>query len=194
MRLLSRILLTLAGGASASFVIAFLEVMSLVRRLTEGGTAPTTIRKGAFILADAGVLGPVTLIIAAAVAFGALVVEPPGTTTLVEDIVAVRAARARVRAAAITPIIVFLMFLITVGTGHAARFAVGYGAGPVESGFTMASASVAMTIASLAVALAVLPSLWKILARHASGTALTDPVVTGALLSVLLRSSWGSAS
>ncbi len=164
----------------AAFIVALLEAMSAMRALSDSGTPLAGSKKVALVLADAGVLAPVAIFVGFGVAFGALLVEPEGGTTLVEDIIHVRSAPGtRVRAAALTPLVVFGIFIILIGSAHAERFAVGHGT-PSESGLTIAIAAMVMMLAIGLVSLALLPIVWRLTARYAPPR-LRDPLVTGAI-------------
>lgn len=181
-----RVLLTLAGAAAAAFLVALLEGLSVARALADAGGAMGTKNLFAFVLADAGVLAPLALVVAGATLVGSVLLEPEHEPTLLDHLAAIRAKQmTRMRAAALTPAFVAVMFVATVGAAHAARYALGVG-DVRESGLTMAIASVALTVGAVVVALALLPWFWKLLARFAMGTRFADPLFTGGVTLALV--------
>jgi arylsulfatase A-like enzyme len=173
-RPLLRILLSISGGAVAAVVVALVEV-GAIRRQMPGERAPGIV---ALFLAEAGVLCPVAIAVAAMIGVVALVVDPECTPVL-QRIASVRARRdKRIRAAAVAPLVVAAIFTTTLGAAHFARRFVGANA-PAESGLSMALATMLLAIGSIAAALALLPTVWRILVRLTVSSPIVDPLVTG---------------
>jgi len=182
-RIFLRLLSTFAGAAFAAFLVALYEAVGVVRALGEASERPPAV--GALVVAGAGVLFPVAMATAAAIAPFAFLVEPEGSTTLAEDVATIRAARgSRLRAAVLTPVVVFALFVTTVGAAHIARSFAGVGA-PAASGLSMGLATVTLMLATLGVTLSLLPTGWRLVARLATVSRLADPLVTGAAMIAL---------
>jgi hypothetical protein len=155
--------------------------ISVAHALLEAGAAMGTSNLVDFVVADAGVLAPLALVVAVVTLVGSVLLEPEDEPTLLDHVVAIRGKQMnRMRAAALAPAFVIIMFVATVGGAHVARHALGAG-NSRESGLTMAIASVALTVAALVVTLALLPWFWMLLARYAVGTRFADPLVTGGI-------------
>jgi arylsulfatase A-like enzyme len=178
---LPRVLTTLSGAAAATFLVAWLEGISVAHALRDAGAFMGTSNLFDFVMADAGVLAPLAQVVALATLVGSVVLEPEHEPTLIDHVVAIRSKQMnRMRAAALTPAFVVVMFVATVGAAHAARHALGMN-NMRESGLSMAIASVAMTMGAVVVALALLPWFWMLLARYAADTRFADPLVTGGI-------------
>ncbi len=175
--MLNRAVLTFAGGQLAAALIAMLGS----RAITAASTAPA----GAIFAAHCGLLFPVALLVSAAVLVFALIIEPEGKPTIAEEVAVVRRAPPkRTRAAALAPLVVFAIAITTIGAAHVARAAVSAReASP--SGLTMGIATVALALATCGTALALLPSVWRVIGRAGATSPIADPLVTGGAALVL---------
>ncbi|MBX3187475.1 MAG: sulfatase-like hydrolase/transferase [Labilithrix sp.] len=183
MRWVRRVFLTISGAAFAALFVAMLESITIGRALSAADQRPP----GIFTLlgSAAGVIFPVAMIVGLAVAPLAMLVEPEGSTTIVQDIAAIRGQRARrLRAAALTPLLGLAIFVATVGAAHFGR-ALMVAKRPVESGLSMGILTVGLSLVMTAVALAILPTLWRLLARLANVSRYADPLVTGSTVAAL---------
>ncbi|MBS2014780.1 MAG: sulfatase-like hydrolase/transferase [Deltaproteobacteria bacterium] len=180
MRLLIRAVLTLAGGAFGAFLVAFAEAQTIAQALT-GPKAPGTFT---VVFLDMGLLCPVALFVAFSVMLFALVIEPEGKPSLVEDVAELRGHRpVRIRAAALAPLLISAIFVTTVGAAQMAKAAL-FARAAAASGLTMGIATVMIGLFAVTTALAILPGLWRVLARLAPrspAARLADPVVTGSI-------------
>lgn len=194
-RLLVRAVLTLAGGAVGAFLVAFAEANAI----SEAVTGPKAPGLFAILFLDMGLLCPVALFVAGAVMMFALVIEPEGKPSLVEDVAELRGRRpVRIRAAALAPLLIGAIFVTTVGAAQMAKSAL-FARAAAASGLTMGIATVLIGLFAMTTALAVLPGLWRILARlspQSPAARLVDPLVTGslALLAVVLFTALGVAT
>lgn len=179
-RSLLRVLLSLSGGAVGAFVVGLVEVTAIRKEMT-GPQAPGI---GRLLLAEAGVLFPVAVFLSAMIGILALVVDPAGTPVL-ERIARVRSKRdRRTRAAAVAPLVVAAVFTTILGAAHFGRSFVGANA-PAESGLSMGLATMLLAVFSITAALALLPTVWRLLVRLTIDSPIVDPLVTGGAASVV---------
>jgi choline-sulfatase len=182
LRALLRLVLALGGAATAAFLVALLEARVVGTAVIEGG-APAAPPLGALIVADLGILFPVAVGVACAVAIAALVLEPGDAKAPGEYFSGLRKGPvvARLRAAATAPLAIFATFAWCLGSAHAGRAALAIGQ-PTEAGLTVALASVALLLAMAAVAVSLLPVTRRVLAiGSGSLPQLLDPLITGGL-------------
>jgi choline-sulfatase len=169
--------LTLAGASLAALVLALFGARTIARAASDAGAGGGSI--ATVIVACGGLLCPVAFVVAALVLPLAVLVEPEGRPTIAQNIVAVRKAPgARIRAAAIAPLAVLALFVITVGAAHLSRIAMSAPDGP-SSGLTQGVATVGLALFVAVTAMALVPSAWRVIARLAPGSPFTDPLVTG---------------
>lgn len=110
MRWLLRIFLALSGGAVAALFIALIETRAVLAAM------PTPPGFFTALLSELGLIGPVAVFVGAGVGVMSIVVDPEGTPIL-KRIAFIRAARVRrMRAAAVAPMIVAVVFATTVGS------------------------------------------------------------------------------
>ncbi|MDB4934025.1 MAG: Choline-sulfatase, partial [Labilithrix sp.] len=177
-RLIQRALLTVAGAFAGAFLVALLES----RMVSQGSSAASdrTPSMGSILATESGLLFPIALLLASGVFVLALVVEPEGRSTVAEDIAVLRGRRSvRIRAAALAPLLVMVLFVMTVGAAQFARGAL-FARAAVESGFTMGLGTVALALFATMAALAILPTAWRFVARLPTASRMNDPLVTGA--------------
>jgi len=196
LRALLRLVLALGGAVTAALLVALLEARAVSAAVVEGG-APVAPSFGGLVVADLGILFPVALGVATAVAIAALVLEPGEQQAPGQFFRTLRKGPniARLRVAAAVPLAILATFAWTVGSAHAGRAALAVGR-PAEAGLTVGLASVALFLAMVAVATALLPLTRRILAVGSDSVPqLLDPVVTGgaALAVVLLLFAIGIA-
>jgi choline-sulfatase len=182
LRALLRLVLALGGAATAAFLVALLEARVVGTAIVEGG-APVAPPLGSLVVADLGILFPVAIGVACAVALASLVLEPGEARVPGAYFSVLRSGPvvARLRAAATAPLAVFATFAWCLGSAHAGRSALAAGQ-PTEAGLTVGLASVALLLAMVAVATALLPVTRRVLAiGSGSLPQLLDPLVTGGL-------------
>jgi len=175
-------LVAAAGGAVSALVVALVEGRSSAAM---GG--PRAASTAALVLADVGVLAPVALL--ASLAVGALAVFlAPDAPRSPEDYAASLRAQPvlqRSRTAAIAPLTVLTGFSWLVLSAQLARHFLSEGA-PLAAGVELALASTATLAVLLVFALALLPSIRRLLAAGAArAPRLLDPVTTSAVAAAI---------
>jgi arylsulfatase A-like enzyme len=176
---LKRLLVALAGGVTAGMLVALAEGHSCFEAATSTH-APSYV---ALVLADAGLVAPIALVLAAAVGVGCIFLEPDHSQSLREHASRLRLQPVllRSRTAAIFPLATLVLLAWTVSIAHLARNLLSRGA-PMSVGLELAGASLAMFLVYASLGLALLPSLRRALAAGAARRAwLLDPVTTGAI-------------
>ncbi len=188
---LKRLVFSLAGGALAALLVAGVEARA-VAASDAGASAPGY---GALLAADLGVLAPLGICVALAVGLLAVALEPDRPRAPQEHLANVRnePVLARTRLAALAPLSVLGAFVWCVAVAHLARSQLSHGA-PFEAAVRLAFGSLVLTLVLVAVALALLPPLRRLLAAGAGERPrLIDPVTTGAVALVLVAVglAWG---
>src|SRR5204863_10114953 len=132
---LKRILLALAGGAIGSFVVALAEA-NAASQSSVGSSAP---RYWSLVMADAAVLGPLSLGLAFAVAWATIFLEPERARSISEHLGRLRALPVfrRSRTAAAIPLGAIVLTAWCVSSAHVARRVLADG-DPVPSGLGLA--------------------------------------------------------
>ena len=189
LRALLRLVLALGGAATAALLVALLEARAIGSAVVEGGS-PVAPPFAGLIFADLGILFPVAMGVATAVAIAALVLEPGEPTSPGQFFRALRGGPtlARLRVAAAVPLAILATFAWCLASAHAGRSALSIGQ-PTEAGLSVGLASVSLLLAMIAAATSLLPVTRRVLARGSDSVPqLLDPVVTGgaALVIVLL--------
>jgi len=178
-RALLRIFLACAGGAVAAVAVALYEARGIAAAIAEGGGARPAL--GGVVLHDFGLLGPLGLLVGMLVGIASLVLEPDRPRGPLGWIAVLRATPgdARLRAAAITPLVVLAFVTWVVGCAHAAAATMS-AEGPRDAGLTMGLAGVGLLVALAGVVIALFPGTRRLLwATRASAPQVVDPVVTG---------------
>ena len=189
LRALLRLVLALGGAATAALLVAALEARAVGVAVVEGG-APTAPSFGGLIFADLGILFPVAMGVATAVAMAALVLEPGEQRAPGQFFRALRKGPTitRLRVAAAVPLAILATFAWCLASAHAGRSALAVGQ-PTEAGLSVGLASVSLLLVMVAVATSLLPVTRRVLALGSDSVPqLLDPVITGgaALALVLL--------
>jgi choline-sulfatase len=174
-RVASRILFALTGAVFGAIFVSLAEAREAV--LAAAHAPPFA----ALVLADLGVLAPIAVAVAVGVSIVSLFLEPGRPLAPAERIALARAepVLARSRTAALAPLVCGALTIWTVVTAHAAEIALARWA-PKAAGLVVALASVAWLLVLSAAALALLPSLRRLLAAAASRwPRAIDPATTG---------------
>jgi choline-sulfatase len=174
---LKRMALALGGGAAGAAAVAAVESRSVVSAAS-GAHAPTMIQ---LFLADLGVLLPLAVGVALAVAIVHLFLEPDRPRSLGEHAARVRAEPvfARSRKAALWPLTIAVAFAWTIATAHLARAGLATET-PLAAGLATAVGAMALLGVLVACALAALTPLRRVLAAGAARSPrLVDPPTTG---------------
>ena len=121
LRALLRLVLALGGAATAALLVALLEARAVSAAVVEGG-APVAPPFAGLIFADLGILFPVAMGVAIAVAIAALVLEPGEQKAPGQFFRTLRKGPtiARLRIAAAVPLAILATFAWTVGSAHPA--------------------------------------------------------------------------
>lgn len=182
LRALYRLVLALGGAAAAAFIVALLEARAVSAAVVEAG-APLAPPLGGLVLADLGLLFPVSIGIALVISIASLVLEPGDAKNPTEYFAGLRGGStvSRLKAAAAVPLGVLATFAWCLGSAHAARSALAVGK-PAEAGLTVGLASVSLMLAMVALATSLLPVTRRLLAAGSDAVpALLDPLITGAI-------------
>ncbi len=182
LRPLLRLLLAIGGGSLATLLVALLEARAVGASVLEAG-APSAPPTWTLFLGELGVLFPAAVGIGGFIGLTAILLDPGEPTSPLEKLAVLREGPVldRLRAAAIAPIVVFILFSWTVGSAHAARSSLAAGK-PPESGLTVGIASMGVLLASILVGLALLPLLRRVLALGSDSIPqLLDPALTGTI-------------
>jgi len=175
---MKRLAFALLGAAITSGVVALVEARAARAAVGAGAGAPSYV---ALTVADAGVLAPLALAIGVAVGAFAIFFEPDRARAPAEVLERLRAdpVLTRSRTAALVPLSIVGAFVWCVATAHLAEGALAEGA-PLAAGLGLAASSMAVLVALGLLALAVLPTLRRLLARAAARRPVfVDPVATG---------------
>jgi len=180
-----RFFLVFSGGVLAVLAVAVLETASVLRLV--GGPTVSFGMRIAVIAADAGLVAPALLALATVMGIGSLLLGLVGGRTFVEDLQFVRSQPAlRTRAAAVTPLAILGGFLVLVCAAQLGRVTTGEGA-PSVSGLAAALGSVLATLAIGVLVFALLPPVWRLVARVGRvWPPIMDPIVTGAFAVALV--------
>jgi len=176
---IKRLVFALLGATVTTFIVALVEAHAAWSSVS-GAHPPSYL---SLVLADAGVLDPLGLIVGLAVGGATLFLEPDRPRAPQEYLARLRAqpVLTRSRTAALVPLGVVAAFGWCVATAHLARAALGEGA-PLAAGIDVAASSMAVLVALGVAVLAVLPTARRLMARGAARRPrLTDPVATGAV-------------
>jgi choline-sulfatase len=174
--------IALAGGTAAAMLVAIVEARSAFA--TDGAHGPSL---GALTLADAAVLAPIALLVAAAVGATMTFLEPDRPYSWREYFARARSEPVLMRSwsAAIAPLAILVGLVWLVVVSNLARALLARGA-PLDTGLELAFSSMAVLGGLSAVALGFVPPLRRTLATGAARRAwLIDPVVTGGLAALL---------
>ena len=176
-RVASRILFALTGAVFGAILVSLAEA----REAALGAARVPPF--AALVLGEIGVLAPIAAGVGIAVSLASLFLEPKRPLAPAERIALARAepVLARSRTAALAPLACGVLTTWLVVTAHAARIALSRWA-PMAAGLAIALASVACLLLLSAGALALLPSLRRVLAAAASRwPRAIDPATTGGI-------------
>ncbi|MEO8874812.1 MAG: sulfatase-like hydrolase/transferase [Polyangiaceae bacterium] len=183
-----RIVVALAGGVGASFFVAAVEARSCAANFGTRGTSTSLLFQD-----ELGLLAPLALVVAFAVALFDLFLVPGAPKSLREHVAALRAepVLTRSRTAAIAPLGIFVFAVWAIVSAQLARNMLADG-GAAEAGIELALASLASFAALAACALAVLPPLRRALAAGAASfPRLIDPPSTAAAALIVSAAIFG---
>ncbi len=183
LRALLRLVLSILGAGLSAFVVAGIEARTVAAALAESRAATP-----ALIAAELGILLPAALLVGGAVGFALLVLEPEGPTSPWDHLAELRGGPvlARLRKAAVAPLVVVGIYAWTLGSAYAARSVLAVGR-PPESGLSVGVASIGLLLAVLASAAALLPVVRRLIAvGSSSAPALLDPALTGGVALVVV--------
>jgi arylsulfatase A-like enzyme len=186
-----RFIFALAGGAIAAALVSLVEGKAAESALT-GSRGPSY---AALVVGDLGVLVPLAILVAGAVAVVTLFLEPDRLRSLSEHAAHIRSQPVlqRSRTAALVPLATIAALVWCVAIAHIGRAVLAHGS-PIAAGVTLAAASSAVLLVLLAVVLALLRPLRRVLAAGAaSSPRLVDPVSTGSVALALVVGvfAWG---
>lgn len=185
LRALLRLLLAIGGAAAAGVVVALIEARAVWSATDE--VARAALGGLALVVAELGVLFPLAMLIGGAVGVASVVLDPGEPTSPTAMLAALRGGSVldRLRAASVAPVAVLVVFGWCLASAHAARATLSAGA-PASSGMATAVGSAGAFAVVLAIGLALVPLLRRLLAT-ASGAmpALLDPAVTAGLALML---------
>ncbi|MBX3191635.1 MAG: sulfatase-like hydrolase/transferase [Labilithrix sp.] len=179
-RALLRLVLAVTGASAAAILVALLEARAAAAAIVESGS-PEAPSLGSLVLADLGVLFPIVLAVAAAVATADLVLEPGDPKSPAAHLAELRAGPVvtRLRTASIAPLAVFAVSGWSLGSAHLARSALAAGK-PPEAGLSVGIGSVALLLAVVSVAISLVPVTRRVLAASSETVPrLLDPILTG---------------
>ncbi|WP_394838789.1 sulfatase-like hydrolase/transferase [Pendulispora rubella] len=174
-----RLTVALAGGAAAAVLVAAMEARSCF----SAGTGANAPRYADLFFADAAVLLPVALFVAAGLGVLMSFLEPDRPYSWREHLATLRAQPVlmRSRTAAMSPLAVFVGLFWLVLLANLARQLLGRGAA-LEVGMELALAGMVLLAGLASVALSFVPPLRRVLATGAAKQPwLIDPVATGGL-------------
>jgi arylsulfatase A-like enzyme len=174
---LKRLLVGLAGGVTASMLVALAEGQSCF----DGGLGTRGPSYFALVLADAGLVAPIALVLALAVGAACIFLEPDHSRSLREHASLLRSQPVllRSRTAAILPLAVLVFLVWTVSIANLARHLLARGVA-WSVGLELGTASIALFLVYASLGFALLPSLRRTLAAGAARSPrLIDPVTTG---------------
>lgn len=179
-----------------AFVVAVLEARSVTASLVEGGAdVPPFL---SLLLGDIGVLFPVAVFVGCMTGALSFALEPAHVKSPAEHLAELRSGSVvdRLRKASSGPLFIFAAFGWCLASAHVARTALAEGK-PQEVGLTLGVTAVGLLLASVAVAVAILPSLRRALAAgSAYMPGLADPALTStfALVVVMTAFAFGISS
>jgi len=182
LRALLRIVLAVSGAVSASALVALMEARAVAVALVEGG-APVAPPTGSTLVTDLSVLAPVAMLIGGGVAVATLVFEPAEPRSPLEYLAELREGPVidRLRAAAMSPLVVLAVFGWAVGSAHLGRSALAVGR-PADAGLSVGIGSVLLLLGSVGVATSLLPLTRRVLAMGSGSVPrLLDPLLTGGI-------------
>ncbi|WP_394820659.1 sulfatase-like hydrolase/transferase [Pendulispora albinea] len=180
---LKRLTVALAGGAVAAMLVAAMEA----RACFSAGSGANAPRYIDLLLADAAVVLPIALLLAAVLGCVMSFLEPDRPYSWREHLATLRAQPVlmRSRTAAIVPLAIFVGLLWIVLVANLARQLFARGAA-LEVGMELSLASMAILAGLSAVALSFVPPLRRVLATGAAEHPwFIDPVATGAVALLL---------
>jgi len=180
-----RLAFALFGAALTSVVVALVEARAV---RTMAGASVSTPSYLALAGADIGILAPLALGVALFVGVCSIFLAPDRARSPGEYLERLRAepVLTRSRTAALVPLSIVGAFVWCVASAHlaAGAFAVGT---PITAGLDVALSSTAVLAGVGVLALAVLPTLRRLLARAAARRpAFVDPVATGRVAAALV--------
>ncbi len=182
---IQRLAFALLGAAVTSVVVALVEARAA--QIAAGGAA-SLASYFALAEADAGVLAPLAIAVGLAVGVFTIFLEPDRARAPGDYFGRLRAepVLTRSRTAALVPLSIVGAFVWCVATAHMAESALALGA-PFAAGLGVAASSMAVLLGVGVLALAVLPTLRRLLARAAARrAAFVDPVATGRIALLLV--------
>jgi arylsulfatase A-like enzyme len=168
-----------------AFALLGAAITSVVVALVEARGAPSYL---ALAVADMGMLAPLALVVALAVGAFAIFLEPERARAPEGYLARLRAepVLTRSRTAALVPLVIVGAFLWCLTTAHLGERALAEGP-PLPAGLGLAASSMAVLAGLGVIALAVLPTLRRLVARAATQRpAFVDPVATGSLALALV--------
>jgi len=174
-----RLVLAFGGAAVAASVVALLE--GRVVNAAALGTPDASMAPSSLLLGELGVLFPMVVVVALAVAVTSFLLEPGELKSPTEHLADLRRGTVleRLRNAALAPLLIFTIFASCVGSANVARDALGSGK-PLEAGLTLGITAVGLVLILVAVAVALLPWVRRALALGSGAVPeLLDPIVTG---------------
>ncbi len=185
LRALLRLLLAVGGGAAATVLVALLEARTVWAGAEDAARAH--IGGLALVVAELGVLFPMAMAIGGGVGVASLVLDPGEPTSPAKMLAALRRGSVldRLRAASIAPVAVLVLFGWCLASAHAARATLSAGT-PGQSGMATGAATIGAFAVVLAVGLALVPVVRRLLATAGGAVpGLLDPAVTAGLGLVL---------
>jgi choline-sulfatase len=185
---LKRLLVAVAGGVTASILVALAEAHACFevdhQTAATGSRGPSYL---ALVLADAGLVAPIAVVVALVVGVACIFLEPDHSRSLREHANLLRSQPVllRSRTAAILPLSILVFLAWTISIAHLARHLLARGAA-WSVGLELAAGSTALFLVYASLGLALLPSLRRTLAAGADRSPrLLDPVTTGSIAAVL---------
>lgn len=172
----------LAGASFAGLAAATIDAG--YARAGASSVAP----RGATLLAEVGLVAPLSLTLGVMTLALGLVVDPLDAPSPLRALARLRAAaQSRPAVAALVPLFVLAAFAWVTASAHAARALLGFDASAGLVGVSIALATLALGILFTLSALAVTPGLRFVLANaSARGAAFVDPLFTGGAAALLV--------
>ncbi len=182
-----RLLLALGGAAVAALLVALLEARAVSAAASDAGQQILP-PFGALLTSELGILSPVTLLIGGAIGVLTILLQPSGAVSPFRSLGALREGDLlmRLRVAAAAPIAIFAAFGWCVTCAHVARSAMATGK-PAEAGLSVGIGAVGALIAAVAVGLASLPLVRRIIVVGSESIPqLLDPALTGSVALIIV--------
>lgn len=179
LRAVFRLSLSIGGALLASLLVASIEARAMMVTAAEGGVQGLSFVP--LLLAELGVLLPVSVAVGVAVGVASLALAPGEVRSFTERLESFRCGSVmdRLNRATLLPLAIVAAFAWCVGSAHLARVILAAGK-PQEAGFTLGIASVGLLLALFATAFALVPLVRRGLALGGGAAPrLLDPAFTG---------------